>query len=373
MVETRLSRRAVLGGAFAAAASPLVLQTSVAAQDQPPLRVGVLVDTSGPASIHGARQLLGVEHQAELIGRGVRLDVRDAQGDVANTRKAVAALIEDRVDALIGTSMPPTAAVVMEAAQATGVPLVVPTSPPPLPPFVFTSSPTSPQSRGGIMDALAAASVRRVGLLILDTLATDKALKVYEEQAAIRGLELAAVVKHTMTDTSLTQPMTALVNEKPDGIILATPPPFSALGVRAAHELKWDGVLCCGPPAGHPGFLERAGEAAEGVRVVAPWFVLGDRIPDNLPNSWAVRAFVESFTAKHGPVGTYVGFGADALAMLHHAYTGHRDRERARTTLEHMTFVGLTGVFRMTPDNHAGIDDAALTTLIVRKRQWAIL
>ncbi|PWK86963.1 amino acid/amide ABC transporter substrate-binding protein (HAAT family) [Lentzea atacamensis] len=370
MADTRLSRRAALGSGLAAAVSPLFGATSGAAEEKP-LKIGVLVDTSGPASIHGERQLLGVRYQAELIGRGVQLDVRDTKGDVGTTRAEAVALLRDGVDGLIGTSMPATAAVVAEEAQTAGVPLVVPTTVlPPLPPFAFSSAATPLQARRQCMRAVRGASARRTALLIADTLATDQALKVYAEQAAAEGVELVTVTKFTTSATTLTEPVTTLLEQKPEAVIVAAPPPFNGLAARTLRELKWPGVICCGPAAGHPGFLQAAGEAAEGVRVPAPWLLLADRIPDTVPNSWVVRAFVASFVPKHGPVGTFLGYGVDAVGMLYHAYAGHRDRQRARATLEHMTYVGVSGVFRMSPDNHSGLDDAALMTFRARNGQW---
>ena len=145
-------------------------------------------------------------------------------------------------------------------------------------------------------------------------------------------------------------------------------------GPRPGVELRalpWPGRIICSPAAGHPAFLAQAGQAAEGVRVIAPWVQLGEHVPNTLPNSWAVRQFVATFTPRHGPVGTFAGYGVDAVGMIHVAYTGHRDRGLARTILENLTYVGVTGVFRRAPDAHAGLADDAVTTVVVRGGHWA--
>src|SRR2546429_4764679 len=127
---SRLSRRAVVGGGLSLAMTSLLgAGAATARADDGPLRIGVLLDTSGPASIHGKRQLLGVLHQAELINLGagrdrtgeVRLLVRDTQGRVdVTSQHAETLLTRDGVDALIGTSMPATAEALMSMAQAAG-------------------------------------------------------------------------------------------------------------------------------------------------------------------------------------------------------------------------------------------------------------
>src|SRR5689334_2194954 len=130
MPDLTVSRRVVLGGGLATIATPALAGPAPAAERAAvaPLRIGVLLDTSGPAAIHGQRQLLGVRYQAEVInaGRGdvVRLFVRDTQGDVDITRAHARELLHRyEVDAVVGTSLVPTAIPVMELAQAAGVPM----------------------------------------------------------------------------------------------------------------------------------------------------------------------------------------------------------------------------------------------------------
>ena len=378
MSNAELSRRVVLGtGLGVAAGTALGADVAAAETVGGLLRVGVLLDTSGPASTHGMRQLLGVRHQADVInagsGAGVRLLVRDTQGDVDITRAHAEALLgKDNVDALIGTSMPETAAPVMELAQAARVPMVVPTVvSPPQQPFVFGSAANSVRVTRELMRALAAAAVRRAALLILDSLATPERMAVYRREAVAYGVELMAVERFVAPASTLTAPLHTLVAAAPEAVIVSAPPPFNGIAVRDARAIGWSGPLFCTSGAGHPGFLTTAGAAAEGVRVIAPWLLLGERAPDTLPNSWAIHQFVDSFTPRNGPVGTFAGFGADALAMLHNAFVGHRDRGQARERLEHMIYVGVTGVFRMTPTNHAGLDDAAITTVVVRDGTWS--
>jgi branched-chain amino acid transport system substrate-binding protein len=260
----------------------------------------------------------------------------------------------------------------MDLVQAAGVPMIAPsTVSPPKQPFVFSSAGSSAQMTRQTMRSLKDASLRRAALLIVDSVATEERLRIYREQATAHGVDLVAVEPFSMSETSLTGHLRALIGKAPDAILVAAMPPFNsrtALGLRA---LGWPGRIYCSPAAGHPAFLGEAGPAAEGVRVIAPWLLLAERAADTLPNAWAIHRFAAEFTPANGPVGTFVGYGADAVGMLHAAYVGHRDRARAREALEHMTYIGATGVFRRSPADHGGLDDAALTTIVVRNGTWA--
>ena len=110
---------------------------------------------------------------------------------------------------------------------------------------------------------------------------------------------------------------------------------------------------------------------AEGARVVAPWLLLGERAPNTRPNSWAIHDFVATFTPKHGrsaPTSDLVPMPSPWCTT---PMRGTGDRQRAREVLEHMTYVGLTGVFHPTPTNRTGLDDEALTTVVVRDGTWS--
>jgi branched-chain amino acid transport system substrate-binding protein len=236
---------------------------------------------------------------------------------------------------------------------------------------VFCAAATALQVPQQLLRSVAAASLHRVAVLIQDSLATDTVLAPFQQEAAGNGLDLVAVKPFQSSSATLADPLRVLIAAAPEAILIITPPPFNTRAVSDARALGWTGRLYCGPSAAYPDFIRMAGPAAEGVRVVAPWLMLGSRAPDTLPNSWAIQDFVQSFTSRYGPVGAYAGYGADAVAMVHRAYIGHRDRARAREILEHMTYVGATGVFRMTPANHAGLDDSAITTVVVRDGTWA--
>ena len=376
MAGTGFTRRVAITSGLGLAAGPwLPSSAAEAAAVGDPLRVGVLLDTSGPASIHGKRQLLGVQYQASVFGAGgderMQLVVRDTAGKVDVTTANMKALLEkDRIDAVIGTSMEATTLAAVDLAQAAGVPMIAPTTiSPPRQSFVFCCAATTEQVARHLMRSLGRAGMRRVGMLVLDTLRTPHRMENFEKEATASGVRLVAVEQFSATD-KLSAPLKALAGASPDAIVPVTPPPFNSECVKELRALRWPGRIYCGPSAGHPAFLETAGDAAEGVRLVTPWSLLGDRVPDARPNGWAIREFVAGFTPRNGPIGAFVGYGADAASMLHHAFFGHRDRNRARENLEHLNYIGVTGNYRMTPANHAGLDDDALTTNIVHHGSW---
>ncbi|WP_416968179.1 ABC transporter substrate-binding protein [Streptomyces sp. 4F14] len=377
-----VSRRTAVAGLLTAAltASPHAVAapgTRRAADGLEPLRVGVLLDTSGRGRVQGARQLLGVRHQAQMVnaaaGDLVELLVRDTRGRTAETRSLARHLVEtDRVDALLGTSAPATAAVVGEIGQAAGVPVVMPAAGGrATQPYVFRSGAPIALTTTRMLQAIAQAGLRRVAAFSTESNSPPQAWDEMRQEMAGLGLELVDHKEFVPPADNLEAGLKPLIEAGPDVLAVFTTPPYNGIVARDARALGWSGPMYFSPAAGHPGFAETAGPAATGARVIAPWLLAHQQAPATLPNGYAVRAFAKSFEAAgHGPVGTYVGYGADALSLLHQAFYGHRDRVRARTELENMTHVGTTGVYRMSPDDHSGLDADALTVVEWRDGGW---
>src|SRR5687768_10833437 len=116
-----LTRRNVLGIGLGALAAPM-LATAAGARTGA-VRVGVLLDTSGTYAELGARQLLGIEHQAEL--GSIELLVADTSGDASLAASAAERLLQAGVHALAGGSTPWTADAVAAAGERARVPVVL--------------------------------------------------------------------------------------------------------------------------------------------------------------------------------------------------------------------------------------------------------
>lgn len=172
------------------------------------------------------------------------------------------------------------------------------------------------------------------------------------------------------TPDQLSDALRTLIATRPDAIRTSAYPPFNGLVAVAARELGWDGRLCFGPAAGHPGFLETAGPAAEGVRITAPWSLVAAQAPQTVPNKLVMTSFTHDFEQANGPSGVYVGFAADAVHLLATALAAAADPGQTRLILENLAMVGVCGVYQMTPDNHNGLREGSLTTITVHNGQF---
>ncbi|GAA3990949.1 hypothetical protein GCM10022247_07220 [Allokutzneria multivorans] len=387
MEHNRLvSRRSVLLGG-AAAVSAAAVGAGVAAAGprealERPIKVGVLLDLSGPGSGHGERQVLGLRRMRDLVNDGlmpghrpVTLVERDTQGTTAATAAAAAALIgQDGVHGLIGTSSPFTVAPLREAAQTAGVPMVNPLIAglaDPTNTFVFTSrAPFGLDLIKAIARDAKRANLRRAATLVGSAWTGPKFDEDLARLAGF-GLENAGVAQYEHTATDLRPQLKQLIDTNPDTISVFGLPPSNGLAVAQARELGWKKRIYCSPSASHPLFLSTAGQAAEGVRVLVPWATVHLQAPLLLPNLLTMRLFATTFEAQHGQPGAYPCFAADALGMLTKAYATTDDRAKARDRMESLSYEGVTGVYAP-GKNQVGLPDGTLTTAIVRGGRFVL-
>jgi len=362
MPHPALTRRSVLGVALGALAAPLL--AAAARANAAPIRVGVLLDTSGTYAGIGARQLLGAEYQAGAT----ELLLADTAGDAALASAAADRLIAEGVHALVGGSTPWTAAAIAAAGERGRAPVVLTGNGwTPRESFVFRAGVPLPMSFDAAMSATAGLRLARIQQDLLHSTRGDRLL---EKAAEDNGVTLADRVFAPSDGGDLRPVVAELLRCAPDVVHISALPPFDGMAVRAIGELGWRGKVHCGPDTGTPGFFADAGGAAEGVRVAAPWSAAWDLAPTATRSR--LRAFADGFESTHGPLDTHAAFGADAVAMLQAAFTGHDDRVAARDRLAALTHAGLTGVYAMTNEDHGGLAEGSLTMLTAREGRWGI-
>lgn len=365
MPQPAVTRRSLLGIGMGVLAAPF-LASAARASTAPPIRVGVLLDTGGTYAGIGARQLLGAEYQARA--GSTELIVADTSGDASLAASAAERLLADGVHALVGGSTPWTAAVIAAAGERARVPVVLTGNGwTPRDSFVFRVGVPLPMSFDA---AMRAASGLRVARIQQDRLHSTRGDRLLEQAAADNGVTLADRVFAPSDGGDLRPVVAEVLRCAPDVVHISALPPFDGTAVRAIGELGWRGKVHCGPDTGTPGFFAEAGEAAEGVRVAAPWSAAWDLAPTATRSR--LRTFADGFEQAHGPLDTHAAFGADAVAMAQAAFAGHDDRIAARERLAALTHAGLTGLYAMTNEDHGGLAEGSLTMLTARDGRWRV-
>ncbi|MCC7184174.1 MAG: ABC transporter substrate-binding protein [Rhodocyclaceae bacterium] len=121
-------------------------------------------------------------------------------------------------------------------------------------------------------------------------------------------------------------------------------------------------------------FLSIAGAAAEGVRFPGSGLPVSSSLPENHPGRDALLRFIEAYRARYGAAPSmFAGYAYDALMLAAEAIrrSPFTDAEWIRTPLETIRdHAGVSGVYTLWPDDHAGLDDKSLLMLEICDGAW---
>ncbi len=100
---------------------------------------------------------------------------------------------------------------------------------------------------------------------------------------------------------------------------------------------------------------------------------MADELPDSDPQKATLLKFrkdYEAFTGK--PVNTFAGHAFDSLQMVLQAIRkAGDDRAAIRDALEQTKdFVGITGVFNLSPEDHNGLTKDAFALVVIKNGTW---
>ena len=377
----------------------LLAATALAAAEAAPgaahaqVRIGVTLSTTGPAASLGVPERNSVALMPSGIGgQAVEYVVLDDAGDstkaVANARK----LIDEGVDALVGSSTTPASLAMIDVAAEKEVPMIaLAASARLIEPmdaqrrWVFKT----PQNDSLMADALAGhmaqAGVKTVGFIGFNDAYGDGWLAEATRAFAAHGIKLVATERYARADTGVTGQVLKLVAARPDAVLIAGAGTPAALPQKALHERGYAGRYYQTHGVANADFLRVGGRDVEGTVLPAGPILVAAQLPDRNPVKAVALDYVRRYEAANGP-GSVSTFGAHAMdaglllqaaipVALHSAKPGTTAfRAALRNALENSEELVLTqGVANMTPQDHNGFDQRARVMVTIQDGTWKLL
>ena len=100
------------------------------------------------------------------------------------------------------------------------------------------------------------------------------------------------------------------------------------------------------------------------------------QLPDSDPQKAPGLAYAKAYTDKYKEdISTFGGHAYDALMLMVTAMkkAGSTDKAKVRDALESTQFVGVDGIFKMTPQDHMGLDLDSFKMVEVKDDDWHFL
>ena len=363
---------------------------AMAAQAAEPIKIGSFLSVTGPASFLGDPELKTLEMYIEkinedggVLGRPLELVHYDDVGNASSARNFASRLIRsDRVDIIVGGSTTGATMAVAPLVQQAKIPFislagaVVITDP--VKPWVFKTPQSDRMAAERILGDMKARGITRIGLISGTGGFGSSGRAQTLEVARDMGIEVLADVTYSGSDTDMTAQLTNIRNT--EGVQAVLNFGFGqgpAIVTRNYAQQGIDLPFYQSHGVASDSFLALAGEAAEGLRLPASPLLVPDSLPDDDPQKAIVQKYKSEYEARwNSKVSTFGGYAYDGLMLAVKAIeaAGSTDPEAVREALENIRgYVGVTGEFNMSPDDHNGLDADSFRILEVQDGGWKLI
>jgi branched-chain amino acid transport system substrate-binding protein len=384
---SKFTRRQWLKAAAGAAAA----YTLPARAASGPLRIGAVLELSGPNSVFVRSYRENIEMVVDdangkggVAGRKIEIVVYDNESNETKSLVLAKRLVEqDSVLGIIGAGTTPTTMPMIPYVMGAGVPLIsmgsgdVIATPAMERRWVFKTAPNSSDVAAKMVQYLAAKRLSPVAFLSVNNAYGDSGRREFEKAIGPAGVKVATWDKFGATDQDMKPQLTRARASGPKAIVVWAIPPAAALVAKNAAELSLprDLQMMHDHGAGiSPAFLELASGAVEGTVLVTSKLPVADQLPDGDPQKPFLVSYAKAYRDRTGREAPAAGGQAyDAMALFRRALeTAGPDRARVRDALERTSgFVGVMGVFNMSPQDHVGINAKDLELARVEKGRLA--
>lgn len=189
------------------------------------------------------------------------------------------------------------------------------------------------------------------------------------------GVQAVAEEEFEATVDDAKAMLTRVKKANPQAVIVWGTAQESAVVTKNIRQLGIEAPIVESHGIGTKGFIDLAGEAANGVWFPAGRILVADQLPDSDPQKETLLAYKRDFEKAYGyePT-TFGGHAWDAFHLLANAIKeGGTDKEKIRSALENTKkFIGISGVFHMSTDDHTGLDADSLVMVQIQDGKFVL-
>jgi branched-chain amino acid transport system substrate-binding protein len=367
-----------------------LLLSGCAPAQEAPLVVGGIFSITGPASYLGepernTLQMMVTEINAKggINGRPVKAVIYDDEADVTKARLHAEKLVtKDQAVAIIGPSLTHTSMTVLEVTQKAQVPLISCaagvgiTSPAKERVWVFKTPQTDLMAVSRIYQYLQKQGLTQVAIITVSTGFGISGKEQLQAQASKYGLKIVGNEVFGEKDTDMTPQLTKIRGTDAQAVICWGTGPAPALVAKNMKQLGFTIPLVQSHGAASKKFIELAGDAGDGIIMPAGKLAIFQQLPDTDPQKQVCQAYDDMYRKKfNAPASSFGGYAYDAMQMLKMAIEkAGPDKAKIRDALEGtQNYVGVSGVFNMSPEDHNGLTPEAFVMVKIEGGDFKLL
>ena len=357
------------------------------------INVGVSVSATGPAASLGIPEkntfaLMPTSIAGQKINYIILDDASDTTKAVTNAKKLIS---EDRVDALIGSTISPNSLAMIDVAAESETPMIsMAAAARIIEPmdgkrrWVFKTPQNDSQMAIAITEHMSNLGVKTVAFIGFSDAYGEGWWNEFSKIAEVRHIKIVANERYNRADTSVTGQVLKIISAHPDAVLIAGSGTPAALPQVALKERGYKGTVYQTHGIANNDFLRVGGKDVEGTWLPAGPVLVAGQLPDSNPLKKSALSYVKKYEAAYG-VGSVSTFGAHAwdagllLAnavplALKKAKPGTKEfRVALRDALESTKeLAGAHGVYNMSASDHLGFDQRARVMVKIENGKWKL-
>ncbi|HKW80864.1 MAG TPA: ABC transporter substrate-binding protein [Casimicrobiaceae bacterium] len=358
------------------------------------INIGVTLSATGPAASLGIPEkntfdMLGTP---TIGGQRVHFIILDDKSDtteaVKNTRKLIS---EDKVDAIIGSTVTPNSLAMRDAVNEAEVPMIsmaasaqIVNPADPRTKWVFKT----PQNDALMADAIAvhmrANGVHTMGFIGFSDAYGDSWLAEMKRSTQTAGIRIVDEEKYNRNDPSVTGQVLKLIAARPDAILIAGSGTPAATPHKELAARGYKGRIYQTHGVANADFLRVVGADGNGAVLPAGPLLVYEQLPDSNAVKKSAGEYVTAYEAKYGKGSrtTFGGHAWDAFTLLQVAIpvalrSGQPGTKAFRTALRDAlekakNVAGSNGIFSMSSNDHNGMDNRARVMVKIENGKWVL-
>ncbi len=371
----------------------LALLTACALPAFAQIKIGVTLSTTGPAVSLGIPEKNTIALLPKTIaGKSVEYivldDASDTSAAVVNTRRLT---LEDKVDAIIGSTTTPNSLAMTDLVAESSTPTIsLASSARIIEPmtakkaWVFKTPQTDTMMVLAILEHAAKRGIKTMGYIGFSDALGEAFYAEFEKLASVRQIRIVANERFSPRDTSVTAQVLKVVAANPDMVVIGASGTPAVLPARALNERGYKGSVYFNHGVANPDFLRVGGKDVEGMFLPTSPVVVAAALPAGHPAKAQAMDYVKRYEAVYG-AGSASAFGAytwDARLLLGKAIpvalkTAQPGtlafRTALRDALEGVRDLPVSnGVTNMSKNDHLGLDQRARVIVKIEGGKWKL-
>jgi branched-chain amino acid transport system substrate-binding protein len=243
-------------------------------------------------------------------------------------------------------------------------------------PWVFKTAQSDIVTVSNIISYLQEKGLTKVAFLYMNNAYGDGGKKAFITAAQENGIEVVVEEKFEASDKDMTPQLTRVKASPAQATVVWAIPPSASILTKNYRDLRISAPLIHSHGVGNQKFIDLAQGAADDVILPIGKLTVVSQIPDSDPQKKVLQSYIDDYTKKYNTSpDSFGGYAWDAFYLLVNAIEKvGPDRGAIRDELENVQgFVGISGVFNMSPQDHNGLDKESMVLVSIENGRWKII